>query len=112
MWPSHKKINSMNPHKFGIVPHNTFCDSDMESITLFFDSIPLNWINPKINWTFTDPDLFSAKISGAYRLPNGNTLICYPVQMDNNLDKMKILAIEILNRLGKVMVHYDHIHDI
>ena len=41
-----------------------------------FDSVPLNWFNPKINWTFTDPDLFSAKISGAYRLPNGNTLIC------------------------------------
>ena len=41
-----------------------------------FDSIPLNWLNPQIKWTFTDPDLFSAKISGAYRLPNGNTLIC------------------------------------
>ena len=35
-----------------------------------FDSIPLNWLNPQIKWTFTDPDLFSAKISGAYRLPN------------------------------------------
>ena len=34
------------------------------------------------------------------------------IWMDKNLDKMKILAIEILNRLGKVMVHYDHIHDI
>ena len=34
------------------------------------------------------------------------------IWMDKNLDKMKILAIEISNRLGKVMVHYDHIHDI
>jgi len=26
-------------------------------------------------WSFTDENLFSAKVSGAYRLPNGNTLI-------------------------------------
>ncbi len=26
-------------------------------------------------WSFKDEDLFSAKVSGAYRLPNGNTLI-------------------------------------
>ena len=43
---------------------------------------------------------------------NGNTFIIRSIWMDKNLDKMKILAIEISNRLGKVMVHYDHIHDI
>lgn len=31
--------------------------------------------NPEIYWSFADPDLFSAKVSGAHRLPNGNTLI-------------------------------------
>ncbi|MCM4156598.1 aryl-sulfate sulfotransferase [Gramella sp. AN32] len=29
----------------------------------------------EILWSFSDPDLFSAKVSGAYRLANGNTLI-------------------------------------
>jgi hypothetical protein len=29
----------------------------------------------KVKWSFSDQDLFSAKVSGAYRLPNGNTLI-------------------------------------
>lgn len=29
----------------------------------------------EVAWSFTDEDLFSAKVSGAYRLPNGNTLI-------------------------------------
>lgn len=29
----------------------------------------------EVIWNFTDDDLFSAKVSGAYRLPNGNTLI-------------------------------------
>lgn len=28
-----------------------------------------------VKWSFSDQDLFSAKVSGAYRLPNGNTLI-------------------------------------
>ncbi len=28
-----------------------------------------------VKWSFNDQDLFSAKVSGAYRLPNGNTLI-------------------------------------
>ena len=41
-----------------------------------FDSNPLNWISPEIIWSYTDPDLFFGKISGAYRLPNRNTLIC------------------------------------
>jgi len=31
--------------------------------------------NLKVKWSFSDQDLFSAKVSGAYRLPNGNTLI-------------------------------------
>lgn len=30
---------------------------------------------PEIVWSFTDPDLFAPKVSGAVRLPNGNTLI-------------------------------------
>lgn len=30
---------------------------------------------PKITWSFTDPDLYSAKVSGAVSLPNGNILI-------------------------------------
>jgi hypothetical protein len=42
----------------------------------YFDSNPINWVMPEESWSFTDPDLFYAKISGAYRLPNGNTLIC------------------------------------
>lgn len=41
-----------------------------------FDQNPLNWVTPEVSWSFTDQDLFNAKISGAYRLPNGNTLIC------------------------------------
>ena len=30
---------------------------------------------PNIVWSFTDPDLFNGRISGAVRLQNGNTLI-------------------------------------
>lgn len=30
---------------------------------------------PEIAWSFTDSELFSPKVSGAVRLPNGNTLI-------------------------------------
>ena len=41
-----------------------------------FDQNPSNWVTPEVSWSFTDQDLFNAKISGAYRLPNGNTLIC------------------------------------
>ncbi len=40
-----------------------------------YDLIPDNYSGPKINWSFSAPDLFSAKVSGAYRLENGNTLI-------------------------------------
>ncbi|WP_041632662.1 aryl-sulfate sulfotransferase [Maribacter sp. HTCC2170] len=39
-------------------------------------SIETNQNNePEIIWSFTDPDLFSPKVSGAVRLSNGNTLI-------------------------------------
>ena len=41
-----------------------------------FDSNPMNWVMPQGSLGFTDPDLFYAKISGAYRLTNSNTLIC------------------------------------
>ena len=41
-----------------------------------FDLNPLNWVMPQESWSFTDSNLFFGKISGAYRLPNGNTLIC------------------------------------
>ena len=30
---------------------------------------------PEILWSFTDPELYAPKVSGAVRLPNGNTLI-------------------------------------
>ena len=41
-----------------------------------FDTNPLNWTTPQVVWSFTNTDLYNGKISGAYRLPNGNTLIC------------------------------------
>jgi hypothetical protein len=31
---------------------------------------------PNIVWSFTNPDLYNGKVSGANRLSNGNTLIC------------------------------------
>lgn len=37
-------------------------------------SVP-NLTNPEILWSFTDTELYSPKVSGAVRLPNGNTLI-------------------------------------
>lgn len=37
-------------------------------------SIP-ELVNPDILWSFTDAELYSPKVSGAVRLPNGNTLI-------------------------------------
>ena len=41
-----------------------------------FESDPKNWLQPELFWEFSNTDLFSAKISGCIRLPNGNTLIC------------------------------------
>jgi hypothetical protein len=41
-----------------------------------YDSNPSIWTIPEVTWSFTNEELFFGKISGAYRLPNGNTLIC------------------------------------
>jgi len=41
-----------------------------------FNQDPSDWITPELTWSYSHPDLFFGKISGAYRLPNGNTLIC------------------------------------
>ncbi len=41
-----------------------------------FDINPLNWKTPNIYWSYSNPQIYNAKISGVYRLPNGNTLIC------------------------------------
>ena len=40
-----------------------------------FNLIPNTNNEPSIVWSFTDPDLFHGRISGAVRLKNGNTLI-------------------------------------
>ena len=41
-----------------------------------FDLNPKEWTTPEEFWNFTESDLYYEKISGALRLPNGNTLIC------------------------------------
>ena len=41
----------------------------------YYDLVPNALNELKISWSFSDPELFSAKVSGAYRLENGNTLI-------------------------------------
>jgi Arylsulfotransferase (ASST) len=41
-----------------------------------YNLIPNSNNEPQVIWSFTDPDLYSGKISGASRLANGNTLIC------------------------------------
>jgi hypothetical protein len=40
-----------------------------------FNLIPNTDNEPSVVWSFTDPDLFHGRISGAVRLKNGNTLI-------------------------------------
>jgi hypothetical protein len=45
-------------------------------LPVIFDENPLLWSTPEKTWSFTHPDLYYGKISGAYRLSNGNTLIC------------------------------------
>ena len=40
------------------------------------DIEPKNWTTPQVFWKYSNSDLFNLKISGALRLPNGNTLIC------------------------------------
>ena len=47
-----------------------------EFILPTYDSNPSIWTIPEVTWSFTNEELFFGKISGAYRLPNGNTLIC------------------------------------
>ena len=41
-----------------------------------FNLTPNTNNEPNIVWEFTDPDLYYQRVSGADRLPNGNTLIC------------------------------------
>jgi len=41
-----------------------------------FDLMPNTNNEPEIEWSFTNTDLYHARISGAVRLMNGNTLIC------------------------------------
>ncbi len=41
-----------------------------------FNLAPNTNNEPEVEWSFTDPDLFYQRISGAVRLKNGNTLIC------------------------------------
>ena len=40
-----------------------------------FNLLPNTDNEPTISWSFTDPELFSDRVSGAVRLPNGNTMI-------------------------------------
>ena len=41
-----------------------------------FNTNPNSWDTPEVAWSFTNEALFFSKISGTYRLHNGNTLIC------------------------------------
>ena len=41
-----------------------------------FDLQPNTDNEPQVVWSFTDPDMYFARLSGAVRLSNGNTLIC------------------------------------
>lgn len=41
-----------------------------------FALVPNQDNEPLVIWSFTDPNMFSDKLSGAVRLSNGNTLIC------------------------------------
>ncbi len=41
-----------------------------------FDLQPNTDNEPQVAWSFTDPDMYFARLSGAVRLSNGNTLIC------------------------------------
>lgn len=56
---------------------------DVEQSTVYEFKMPENFElktdasnEPEIVWSFTNPDLFHDKFSGAVRLQNGNTLIC------------------------------------
>lgn len=41
-----------------------------------FELLPNQDNEPTVVWSFTDPELFAGRTSGATRLSNGNTLIC------------------------------------
>lgn len=41
-----------------------------------FNLLPNTNNEPQVIWSFTDPELFYDRVSGAVRLKNGNTLIC------------------------------------
>ncbi len=56
---------------------------NMPQSTVFELAMPQTFtLTPNINnepaviWSFTDPDLYHSRVSGAVRLSNGNTLIC------------------------------------
>lgn len=40
-----------------------------------FNLLPNSDNEPEVIWSFTDPQLFSSKVSGAVKLPNGNRMI-------------------------------------
>lgn len=40
-----------------------------------FSLLPNTDNEPQVTWSFTDPDLYAPKVSGAVNLPNGNVLI-------------------------------------
>ncbi|SNZ01575.1 aryl-sulfate sulfotransferase [Flagellimonas pacifica] len=55
---------------------------DLNQSTVYELQLPENYSlqtnqdnEPKVVWSFTDPELYSPKVSGAVRLPNGNTMI-------------------------------------
>lgn len=57
--------------------------NDLEQSTVYeldipsvFDLQPNTDNEPAVVWSFTDPTMYHARISGAVRLSNGNTLIC------------------------------------
>ena len=53
-------------------PHSTVYELEIPSK---FELVANQENKLEVKWSFTDPDLFAPKVSGAYRLPNGNTLI-------------------------------------
>lgn len=70
MQSSKQDFSSIDEVKLPLMPDGTY------------DRKPQKAFGPaEIEWTFADPgELFSPRISGAQRLPNGNTLICSGTQ--------------------------------
>lgn len=55
---------------------------DLGQSTVYELQLPTNYVldntkdnEPEVVWSFTDPELYSPKVSGAEKLPNGNILI-------------------------------------